>query len=77
MSCTADRSISKLFTIFIVLLCKFDSNSNSNSRYSWENMIVFCLALDFHTTVYIFKKMRGAPRILVPFKIIFDQNYIN
>ena len=32
MSCTADRSIFKLFTIFIVLLCKFDSNSNSNSN---------------------------------------------
>ena len=30
MSCTADRRISKLFTIFIVLLCKFDSNYNSN-----------------------------------------------
>ncbi len=32
MSCTAYRSISKLFIIFIVLLCKFDSDSNSNSK---------------------------------------------
>ena len=38
MSCTADRSISKLFTIFIVLLCKFDSNSNTNSNSKCQSM---------------------------------------
>ena len=47
MSCTADQSISKLFNIFIVLLCEFDSNSNnfnSNvyfSGYSTHNFHEF------------------------------------
>ena len=41
MSCTADRRISKLFTIFIVLLRKFDSNYNSKSkidRFKFRNI---------------------------------------
>ena len=36
MSCTAERSIPKLFTIFIVLLCKFDSNSNNSNELNFS-----------------------------------------
>ena len=45
MSCTAERSIPKLFTIFIVLLCKFDSNSNSNSNSRIFDRFPNCISI--------------------------------
>ena len=50
---------------------KYNNNTKKQLRYSCENMTVFASALNFYTMVYIFENMRGAPKILVPFKINF------